>query len=113
MGWWDDYKQAFLKGINPVDNVLRQYDENSAQANPIPAPTPPTPDRWYRNNVPHPLFPVPQQGAPADFSGPVIPNPNNVRVLPDTQMPADALNSGQLSTDNFRGQVPLRKLLAR
>jgi hypothetical protein len=112
MSWWDDYKKAFLKGINPADSIGDQISYHTQQIPGPQIPTPPTPERWYNNAAPHPLFPQPP-GAPPSFSGPVFPNSNNVRPLPDTQTPAEPIQGGTASVDNFKGQVPLRRLMGR
>jgi hypothetical protein len=107
--WWSDYKKAFLNGINPVAGIGENLNLD------FPAPTvaapPPVPDRWWRPNEPHPLYPQGGEygGAPPDFGGAVIPNPNNVRVLPDTRVPADPLVQGKTSMDNFRGKTPVQR----
>src|SRR5260370_34306667 len=108
MPWWDDYKKAFLNGIDPIAAIGETVSQHAQQVPPPASPTPPLPERWWNNAAPHPLFPVPQPGAPTDFGGQGIPNPDNVRPMPDTQMPAAPLSGGQFSRDNFRGQMPLR-----
>jgi hypothetical protein len=43
----------------------------------------------------NPLYPQQPQGAPADFGGPVMPNPNNVQPRADTDPgPSDKLTQG-------------------
>jgi len=49
-------------------------------------------------------------GPPSDFGGAIIPNPNNIQGLPDTQAPGDRLDGGTLSTQNFQGKTPLHKV---
>lgn len=51
------------------------------------------------------MFPM---GPPSDFGGAIIPNPDSVQVLPDTQAPGARLTGGRISTDNFRGKVPIK-----
>jgi hypothetical protein len=106
-----NYLLAYLNGLNPLSSIEDQMSQNTEQMIPPPNPAaPPTPSRWWRNDEAHPLYPIPQ-GAPADFAGMVIPNPDNLRVLPDTQAPADVLSQGKLSTGNFTGKkTPLRKV---
>ncbi|MCU1338849.1 MAG: hypothetical protein JWO19_4430 [Bryobacterales bacterium] len=106
--WLRDYTLAFLNGVNPLAAIGENISDQAQQVPGPQIPTAPLPDRWYRKDVAHPLFPVPQQGASTDFGGMIIPNPDNLRVLPDTQSPADPLSRGVITADNFRGKAPLK-----
>jgi hypothetical protein len=73
----------------------------------IKIPTAPVPLNWLdpKPGVVRPMFPL---GPPADFGGAIIPNPDNIRALPDTESPGVQLSGGKLSTENFTGKAPIK-----
>jgi hypothetical protein len=100
--WWKNYASSLLGLINPVAGVGSVLNLDF----PAPhIPAPPTPDHWWRNDMPHPVYPMPQQGPPSEFGGAVLPNPNGVEPTLDTQMPATKLSGAQFAHDNFKGKA--------
>jgi hypothetical protein len=73
----------------------------------IHIPTAPVPLNWLdpQPGIVRPMFPV---GPPADFGGAIIPNPDGIRPLPDTEAPGAQLSGAKFSTDNFNGKTPIK-----
>src|SRR6185437_11905412 len=69
-------------------------------------PTAPVPLDWM-NTAPGAAHPVFQLGPPTDFPGQIIPNPDNIQPMSDTESPT-RLIGGKFSTDNFHGKAPVK-----
>lgn len=102
--WLKNYGQAFANGVNPMVGIGEIVDKNTQAMYPGPQiPTPPTPQHWSTQHG-GPLFPYtpPSQGAPADFGGTVLPNPDGIRPMADTD--STAVRNPAFSTQNFYGR---------
>jgi hypothetical protein len=94
--WWDDYKKAFLKGINPIDSIGEHISIHAGQ---VPGPQIPTaqpPTQWYRPGAPQAIpgaMPPPQQqAAPLEAPDEATPPPQPLSNRRSSSVPLRMLS---------------------